>query len=195
MGRELEYKYASTEEVQAELLKTYGDFQQIQMETTYYDTPDRLLSAAHITLRLRKENDEVVCTLKTPLPDGSRGEWECNATDIEGGIAQLLSLGAPAALKALTAGGVEPTCGARFTLKDRRSRHCNALAELALDHGVLLGGGKQLPLCEVEIEQKSGSDAATAALAAQIAAIYRLSQEPYSKFRRASDLAKGEYHG
>ena len=195
MGRELEYKYASTEEVQAELLKTYGNFQQIQMETTYYDTPDRLLSAAHITLRLRKENDEVVCTLKTPLPDGSRGEWECSATDIESGITTLLSLGAPDALEKLTAGGVEPVCGARFTRQVTLVPTADGMAELALDHGVLLGGGKQLPLCEVEIEQKSGSDAATAALAAQIAHLYGLSQEPYSKFRRASDLAKGEYHG
>ena len=192
MGRELEYKYASTEEVQAELLKTYGNFQQIQMETTYYDTPDRLLSAAHMTLRLRKENEEIVCTLKTPLPDGSRGEWECNATDIEGGIAKLLSLGAPAALKTLTASGVEPTCGARFTRQFTLVPTADGTAELALDKGILLGGGRQIPLCEVEIEQKSGSDAATAALAAQIAHLYGLSQEPYSKFRRASALEKGE---
>ena len=192
MGRELEYKYASTEEVQAKLLKTYGNFQQIQMETTYYDTPDRLLSAAHMTLRLRKENEDTVCTLKTPLPDGSRGEWECSATDIEGGIAKLLSLGAPDVLTTLTAGGIEPVCGARFTRHSTLVPTADGTAELALDKGILLGGGRQIPLCEVEIEQKSGSDAATAALAAQIAHLYGLSQEPYSKFRRASALAKGE---
>ena len=66
------------------------------------------------------------------------------------------------------------------------------MAELALDQGILLGGSKELPLCEVEVELKSGSEAAATALAQALAAAYSLSEEPKSKFRRAMDLAQGE---
>ena len=162
------------------------------METTYFDTPDGALSAQHMTLRLRKENDEIVCTLKTPLPDGSRGEWECVATDIAGGIDTLLSLGVPAALTELAKNGLVSRCGARFTRLAAQVATADGMAELALDHGILLGADRQIPLCEVEVELKSGSEAAAVALAQALATEYNLTEEPKSKFRRAMDLVTGE---
>ena len=83
-------------------------------------------------------------------------------------------------------------CGAKFTRFAAELPTADGTAELALDAGVLLGGGKELPLCEVEIELKTGSDAAAQALADTIAAEYGLIPERASKFRRASALAKGE---
>ncbi len=190
MGREFELKYAATEAILEKLAAAYGPGREIRMETTYFDTPDGALSAAHCTLRLRKENKETVCTLKTPLPDGSRGEWECAAADIASGIARLLRLGAPKELAVLTQGGVIPVCGARFTRRAIVLPTADGTAELALDNGFLLGGGREIPLCEVELEHKSGSEETTLALAAQIASAYHLQPEAKSKFRRAMDLAK-----
>ena len=95
MGREFELKYRATPQIHASLQARFADFRQIQMETTYFDTADGALSAHKITLRLRRENEDTLCTLKTPLPDGSRGDWECPATDIVDGIAKLRALGAP----------------------------------------------------------------------------------------------------
>ena len=192
MGRKFELKYAASEHVLAALQAQYGPGRTIRMESTYFDTADHRLSRARMTLRLRLENNESVCTLKTPLPDGSRGEWECPATDIEQGIAALLALGAPDTLKQLTGGGLIPVCGAAFTRCAIDLPTEDGSAELALDQGVLTGGGKQIPLREVEIELKSGSEEAALALAAQIAAAYSLQREPKSKFRRAMDLAQGE---
>ena len=83
-------------------------------------------------------------------------------------------------------------CGARFTRLAAELPTADGTAELALDSGVLLGGNKELPLCEVELEQKTGSDAATAALASEIAHAYGLQPETKSKFRRALALAQGE---
>ena len=66
------------------------------------------------------------------------------------------------------------------------------MAELALDSGVLLGGGKEIALQEVELELKAGSEEALLALAKTVAAAYELTPEQASKFRRALTLAQGE---
>lgn len=192
MGREFELKYAATEDVLAALAAKYPGGRNISMETSYFDTPEGALSHQKMTLRIRKENGLSVCTLKTPLPDGSRGEWECPATGIGDGIGSLLATGAPPVLKAMTESGVAAVCGARFRRYAVEVPTADGTAELALDSGVLLGGGKELALCEVEIELKSGSEEAAVALAQGLAGVYALSQEPKSKFRRAMDLAKGE---
>ena len=193
MGREFELKYWATPE-QLQLLRAELalDWQSISMETVYYDTPAGDVSRRKWTLRRRYENGLSVCTLKTPLPDGSRGEWECHAADIGDGIRALIAMGAPKILAGLTINGVFPNCGARFTRLAAQIPTADGMAELALDSGVLLGGGKEMPLCEVEIELKSGSETSAVALAQHLAAQYDLKEEPKSKFRRAMELAQGE---
>ena len=192
MGRELELKYRATEQQQAAIQAKFGTFRQIAMETAYFDTPNGTLSSQRMTLRLRKENDTTLCTLKTPLPDGSRGEWECETTDINAGVQELIRLGAPEVLPDLIRDTLIVACGARFTRLAAEIPTADGTAELALDSGVLIGGGKEIPLCEVEIELKTGSDDAVQALAHAIAAEFSLTEEPHSKFHRASALAKGE---
>ena len=190
MSREFELKYAATPQILEAVARQRGGFSVIAMETTYFDTPARTLSTRKMTLRLRRENGVSICTLKTPLPDGSRGEWECESADIHSGIAALLSMGAPDLLRTL--GPVEAVCGARFTRRCRLLPTADGTAELALDEGVLSGGGREQPLCELELELKSGSQEAAVALAEELAARYSLREEPKSKFRRAMDLAEGE---
>lgn len=192
MGREFELKYRADDAIWEALACRFGPGRQIRMETTYFDTPHSALSNAHMTLRLRRENEETVCTLKTPLPDGSRGEWECPAADIESGIAALLAMGAPPILQEMTSNGVIPVCGARFTRLAIDLPTADGVAELALDKGILSGGGKQVPLLEVEIELKSGSEEAVCALASALVSAHSLIPEPKSKFRRAMDLIQGE---
>ena len=192
MGREFELKYRADAGGIAAILEKYGEFTSISMETAYYDTGNADFSRRHWTLRRRYENGLSVCTLKTPAPDGSRGEWECYAETIEDGIRALIVLGAPKLLAGLAVQGVQPCCGARFTRLAAQVSTTDGVAELALDSGVLLGGSAEIPLCEVELELKSGSEAAAVALAHQIAQQYQLTEESKSKFRRAMDLAQGE---
>ena len=190
MGREFELKFRATPEQQEAILSLYGDFSTIDMETTYYDTPNGSLSARNITLRRRLENGNAVCTVKTQLDGVGRGEWETNHQRIEDAIPVLCKLGCTEDLIALTAPGLVRVCGARFT------RQCKTLAvegstvELALDRGILLGGGRELPLCEVEVELKEGREDDVLLFAQILAAKYGLQQETKSKFRRALDLAK-----
>ena len=92
MGREFELKFAATEAVLAAIEARFGDFSAISMATTYFDTPDRALSARHITLRRRMENGVSVCTLKTPTDGIGRGEWELESDTIEAAIPELCKL-------------------------------------------------------------------------------------------------------
>ena len=64
------------------------------------------------------------------------------------------------------------------------------MVELALDRGILCGGKKEIPLCEVEVELKDGSKEAAAFFALELAKKYGLDPENKSKFRRALDLTK-----
>lgn len=192
MGREFELKFQATEEILAAVAEKFGDFRKIAMETTYYDTADGALSQRHITLRRRMENEASVCTVKTPLSDGSRGEWELVWNDPATMVDELCKLGAPMELKWLTCRGIGPVCGARFTRMAKTVEGDGWAVELALDQGVLMGGGKEIPLCELEVELKSGDDAAAIAFAQKMADEYGLQPQPKSKFRRAQQLAEGE---
>ena len=186
MPKEIELKFAATEEQLAQLMAHYGDFTATKMETTYYDTPHRQLSEARITLRRRLENDAGVCTVKTPGTGLSRGEWECFAGDIQRALPELCKLGAPSMLLHLPT--LIPVCGAKFTRLSRLLDLPDARVELALDRGVLLGSGKEQPFCEVELELKSGSEETLVALANSLAAEFSLKAEPQSKFARARQL-------
>ena len=161
MGREFELKYRAAGEQLETIQACYGAFHEISMETTYYDAPDGIFSRLRWTLRRRMENGVSVCTLKSSLSDGSRGEWETECGDILSAVPRLIALGAPKELEAYTRDGVSPTCGARFTRKALTLAAGTGTVELALDQGVLLGGGKELPFAEVEVELKQGREKAT----------------------------------
>lgn len=192
MGQEFELKFAATTAQQDAILENFGPWQKIEMETTYYDTPGRALSERHITLRHRSENGISVCTVKTPQPDGARGEWECRCSSIEEALTELCKLGAPKTVALLAEEGLETVCGARFTRQACHLELDGATAELALDRGVLIGSSKQIPLCEVEAELKEGSREVVTEFAAALAARFGLQPEHKSKFRRAIALAEGE---
>ena len=189
MGREFELKYAAAPEQQAAIRELFPDLVPIEMETTYYDTPAGDLSARRWTLRRRFEDGRSVCTLKTPAPGGARGEWELECGAIEDAVPALCKLGAPAELEVLARKGLVPSCAARFTRLAAALEISDATVELALDQGWLLGGGKELPFAEVEVELKSGREEAATAFAEALAAEFALIPEPKSKVQRALELA------
>ena len=193
MGVEFELKFSAQAEQQEAIFEAFsGDYQTFQMETTYYDALDSALSERHITLRRRFENGESVCTVKTPTSGYGRGEWDCRCDKIEDAIPELCKLGAPEELISHTAGGVAAICGAKFTRRALLVEYAGAALELALDKGVLMGGGKEVPLCEVEVELKSGAEESAVEFGMILARRFGLIPQKKSKFRRALALAKGE---
>ena len=193
MGLEYELKFTASRECQDRMRQEIGGEETVlSMETTYYDTPQGAMAARYYTLRRRMENEISVCTLKTPAQGQGRQEYECQCADIRSAIPELCKLSGLQELPSLLAAGVVPVCGARFTRIAKTVKLPEAIAELALDSGVLLGGGKEWPLCEIEVELKEGKPEAVAAFAAQLALGVGLKAEKYSKFRRALALYRGE---
>ena len=191
MGREFELKFRAETAVIEKIREKYGKFSPISMETTYYDTFDLKLAMHHWTLRRRMENGTSVCTFKRPHKDGGRGEWEVEAPNIMDGVMALCKAGADWELMRVTSGGLLEVCGARFTRLAKTLEVPGATVELALDQGVLIGRGKELPFAEVEVELKDGTDEAAVAFAKALAEEFCLIPEAKSKFVRAMALAMG----
>ena len=103
----------------------------------------------------------------------------------------LVAGGAPEELLELTAEGVTPVCGAKFARRAGTIEFAGAVLEIALDKGILMGGGQELPLCEVEVELKSGEPEAAIAFSIELQRYFALVPQRKSKFRRALDLAQG----
>ena len=189
MGRELELKFAASMETLDAMEEKYGPFTPIAMHTRYFDTPDRAFRARKWTLRLRLENGRPVCTLKTRLSDGSRGEFETESVDIASAIPALLEQGAPAELEEFASHGLEEVCGARFTRLAKLIDVPGGQVELALDRGEFTGGGRTLPFTEAEAELKAGPDEVLARFGRTLAEEFSLREEPCSKIQRAMALA------
>lgn len=189
MAVEYEIKFQATEQVQQQIRTAFSGQETVfQMHTTYYDTPSGALSAKKFTLRRRMENELSVCTLKTPIGGNGRGEWEVNCQNIAQALPLLVEQGAPMVLLELVKEGLCEVCGARFTRIAKTLESEAGVLELALDAGVLTGGGKEVPLCEIEVELKEGTQAYADTFAKCLAQKFGLQPQPLSKFRRALDL-------
>ena len=193
MGIEFELKYKVDPAAQKNVREAFaGTEQTFSMATTYYDTPSGAFSARKCTLRRRMENEKSVCTLKAPTDGLGRREWETECDSIEAAIGLLCKLDAPQDLLALAEEGLLPICGARFTRIAKTLTYGQSVLELAMDTGVLVGADRQIPLCEVEVELKEGSQTDCLAFAHLLEERFGLLPEQYSKFRRALALYRGE---
>lgn len=191
MGIEFEVKFRATREQLEALRNEPGLEAWYAMETTYYDTPEGALSARRFTLRRRRENDRSVCTLKTPDQGLGRREFEVDSGSIKDALPELCKLSGMPELAALS-DRLQPVCGAVFNRIAKTVELPDCTVELALDVGVLTGGGKEEYLCEAEAELKAGSRDAMLEYVRYLMRTYGLTQERNSKFRRAQLLAKGE---
>jgi inorganic triphosphatase YgiF len=193
MGLEYERKFRADKETLEKIDASLKESPYLlQMETTYYDTPGGALSQRKITLRRRLENGISVCTLKTPTGTAARGEFQVECDSITNAIPILCKLSGLSELLSLTAAGVVPVCGAKFTRTARKVSFGDSLLEIALDQGILMGGGKEQSLFEVEVELLSGKEQDADLYAALLSQRFSLQEEPKSKFRRALSLARGE---
>ena len=196
MGVEFELKFRATPDVLRKIRQDIsGKETSYDMETTYYDTPAGDLSQKKFTLRRRMENGQSVCTLKTPAKGMGRMEFEVNSPNIEKALSELCKLSGVTELPALLAHGIAPLCGAKFQRIAKTISFEGSILELALDDGVLTGGDKTLPLCEIEVELKEGAEETAVKYAKALAKTYNLEIEHASKFARSRALAKGEAHG
>ena len=160
----------------------------------YYDTPDRLLARNGVALRVRKQGRHWIQTLK-------------EAGRVEGGVHQRPEYEAPAlegrlnlpALQASPVGALfadtETTAHLAPVFVTDVGRTIRLLrtemgeVEFALDRGEVRTDQASEPICELELELKSGSPQALFDLAVALQERVRLRIENRSKVERGQVLA------
>ena len=176
---ELKFQVAAedAEALQAAMLR--GKVERHKLRATYYDTPDAALAARRIVLRLRQEDGQWVQTAKAP-GEGLLARLEHNAPlqtvpgerpvpRIERHRDTPLAALIQDALQQPTAEAADACLQPVYTTDVQRMarsmRTGNAQVELAFDRGTISALDRQRPVCELEIELKSGSQRALVELA------------------------------
>jgi inorganic triphosphatase YgiF len=191
MGTEIECKLAAPDPaVLTAIAQAYaprGVCRTVQTETTYYDLGS-LLARKWMLRSRRTDGGAPVYTFKCPGEGYARGEWECGAESPSAAVRALIALGAPAELA--SCGALPVLCGAAFTRTTAELTLRGAVVELALDQGVLTAPGAQAPVCEAELELKSGELPPMLALRDELIAQFGLTESFASKFSRALALTR-----
>ena len=156
--------------------------------SVYYDTPERALQKAGMTLRVRKDGARHIQTVKAE-GDGlfARGEWEYDLKDDALNLDALMGTPVGSILDK-TAQDLRPVFATR-TKRTRRLIHEPAgEVEAALDRGQIEAEGRTAPLCELELELKTGQSEALFGLARRLARTEPLRLSFQSKAERGFRL-------
>ncbi|MBS0444811.1 MAG: CYTH and CHAD domain-containing protein [Proteobacteria bacterium] len=172
----------------------------LHLQACYVDTPARLLARHGMALRLRREGRQWVQTLKGPAADGmTRVEHNVarGAGSTTPPVDPVLHAGVPlgARLIELLAAQAEAPLTVLYRTDIRRRtrlvRTRGGSVELAYDVGHILAGDDKLPVCELEIELKSGHAQVVLDTAARWVARYGLWLDARTKAERGDLLARG----
>ena len=167
-----------------------------RLDSTYFDTRDRRLTARGITLRVRKIGRRYVQTIKTAGKGSAgglstRSEWEwpvdgpkpdLSVID-DHNVIGLIGLVRPQELQAVF--------GTRVRRTIRTLEFGGAQIEVALDDGEVVAGRRRQPLHEVELELLAGDVDPLYELALALNRRHTLSIDPRSKAARGEALANG----
>lgn len=165
------------------------------LESTYFDTGGLDLSARLVTLRVRKQGESYVQTLKSAAGSAgglSRSEWEW---PVAGPVPDLSVIVEPDALEqlgSLSIDDLRPVFASHVRRTVRVINGGDTAIEVAFDTGeIKLPDGPAVPLAEVELELKKGSSAALFDLALDLAKVAPVRVEMRTKAARGYALAAG----
>lgn len=155
----------------------------------YFDTPDLALNKAACALRIRKTGDGFVQTLKTKgIAIGGlhqRGEWE---VPVAGEKLNWAAFPEHVQVEHELQKKIEPVFTTNFQRYLWNARHGQSEIELVLDEGHIACGPRQISLCEIELELKSGDAADLFDFARALCARYVLVPCDISKAERGYRL-------
>ena len=181
-------------------LTTLGPFDMVHtpgiehQHNTYFDTPDRRLTANRMTLRVRDLGGRRIATVKrslsTQMGIHTREEWEVDLDAGEHPADWPASAARDRALAALNGAALFPL----MTIGTRR-QYSYAIygdvqvAEISLDEGAIIAGGHTVGFRELEVELLAdGTRADLDALIVQLQARFALIPESRGKKKRGLAL-------
>ena len=167
-----------------------------QLHNTYFDTEDLALTRQKVAVRERRIEEQTLLTVKTAGQSqgglSQRREWENATQPGRFDFARLVDDTTLAKALTAVANQLVPVFTTNF---ERLSWHIpfgESVVEVALDRGAIEvsrhGRQRQAPICEVELELKSGDTSALQALAAQLKTVVRLTPTDESKAARGYAL-------
>lgn len=143
----------------------------VAQRSVYFDSPDRRLLAAGLSLRVREAGGGFVQTVKRAEGGSaglhSRPEWERR---IDGDRPLLDDADPSAAVLADKAAALTPIFAVAVTRRIWRLEEAGAVIELALDQGEVVAADRQSRFHECELELLSGPPAALFAIARRLGA-------------------------
>lgn len=173
--------------VEKDLLR--GKVTRLRLQAFYFDTPDRDLVRAKIALRLRREGEQWVQTLKMP-GENALSRIEINhdrpSPELDLSVYATEPFAEVLAKHAQTLSICYETDVQRIF---RQTRTDMGVVEIALDTGLLRAGSVELPISEIEFELKRGQLAAVFTLGKKWQQAHGLILDARSKSERGDRLA------
>ncbi len=168
-----------------------------QMEAVYFDTGDRVLSGRRAALRLRREGDQWMVTLKWGGSKSANGalsrRQELNVPVLDAEAAEDLpglfeGTSGEEVFQGILPEDLLPTLRMDFLRTEAEVRAEDVAFVLSTDEGVILAGGKEAPIREAELELTAGDQEALVAFGRALAERNGLVPEPRSKLSRGLAL-------
>jgi len=156
----------------------------VSQRAIYFDTPDQALRRGELSLRIRREGERRVQTVKASGTTAGlfvRPEWEFDVADDQ----PVLDHTSPVC--ALVGNGIDGIVPV-FTVENERRQWMSGGIEISLDEGRVIAGDRETPFVEVELEHKEGDPAAIFALARTIDAVAPVQLGVMSKAERGYRL-------
>jgi len=192
MAEEIELKLVLTSR-DADVLEASGLMagapKTAKQRSIYFDTQDRALQKAGLSLRIRRSGRKRIQTVKA-AGAGSAGlfarpEWERAVP----GDTPILDHGTP--ILALLGDAADELAPVFEVHVERLTWHIEergAAIEMVLDRGAVVAGERRSPICEVELELKRGDPVALFALARKLDAVVPVRVGVLTKSRRGYAL-------
>ena len=184
-----------------------ADTRVVPLHAIYFDTPRSELSRRHASLRVRREGDDWVQTLKAP-GDSTLDRFEDNVplgAAASGNEPPRAELGRHTGARAMDVirsalgrdqdEALQPVFEVKVERRVRRIERGGSVVELAFDEGELLAQGRTAPVCELELELVEGDREELLMLARRWRMQWDLSLSTRSKAQRGQRLAEGELFG
>jgi inorganic triphosphatase YgiF len=192
MASEIELKLEVSPEAAAAIEKSpllEGQSVPIEQVATYFDTANRALFEAGLSLRIRRARQASVQTIKASRGSTAglftRAEWE---HPVDGDRPVLNETNPIRALIGEAADGVEPLFEVRIERRTWMVREGDASIELVIDRGEAKTADRTSPIMEIELELKAGAPSSLFAFARRLDAIAPVRVSVLSKSDRGYRL-------
>ena len=173
-----------------------GEGKTSELQSVYYDTPDLDLKRQGMSLRVRNNGSQRIQTLKVPVGAnaGLQNRTEFNR-QISGNKPDLRPGANKDLPEAVVGNGLAQQIKPVFKTEVIRTAwdlsFRGADIELVLDQGTIKSGRRKKPICEAELELKSGDPRRLMELALELGDMVPFSVDARTKAKRGYELFTG----